>query len=142
MANAQTPVQSSVLARLANSSVEAAVQNLGALPLDIQEAVNRQMAEARLAVSNAAATEIVNLMMAKDAQLVTDQNAIVGLEGQIAGLKSHQQAIARAWAYDNATRNYVPLSLILGFGDGGAPKELQKIPADWTAPAADAPAAA
>lgn len=130
------------LARLADNGVQEMTQNFGALPIDIREAFERKMAEATRSTAEAAAEEIIKLMQAKDSSLASTAQAIQNLRKQISDLEGFMAGLQRAWDYGNATRNYVPLSAMLGMGTGGAKKELSTIPAGWTAPAPAAAVAA
>lgn len=130
------------LARLADKEVEQMAADFGALPLDIRESITRKMAEARQAVVDAAADQIVALLQAKDGFVAQTALGITNLEKQITDLKAGLEKIQLATQYGVATQNFLPLSMLIGSGNGGCnKKELLSVPAGWTPPAPAAAAA-
>lgn len=141
-------INMTTLVRLADKDTEQQVTDFGALPLDIRESLERQMAERRTEVVDAAAGEIVNLLTQKDQFLGMQAAAVSKLKEQIAGLESLMANVSKATTYGLSSQNFLPLAKTLGMGvPSGTKDALTKIPAGWTAPVEEvavpaAPAAA
>lgn len=131
------------LVRLADKEVEAKITGFGALPLDVQESLKRQIAERRTATVDAAALEIVKLINHKDIILDSITTTILSLEKQVADQTAYGEKIDLYLSYGLETQNFLPLAKLLGLSVT-ADKELTTVPANWTptAPAVAAPAAA
>jgi hypothetical protein len=130
------------LARLADKDIEAQAVDFGALPLDIRNSLETLAAERNKQITDAAASEILDLLQLKDGFVTSTAAEIVKLQGQIDGLKALGTKIARQVAYGNSTLNYLPLAKQMGFPVPVGSKALKDIPADWTAPVAVVAAAA
>lgn len=136
----QETVNAPILARLAKSDVNNAVQDFGALPIDIRESLSRQMAEQKQEVVDAAASEIVKLLSNKDKFLVSNQLRIAELQRQIDDINSLQASVQRATQYGMATQNFLPILKLLGGSmPHGVEKSETEVPKSWNAPAAAAP---
>lgn len=130
-------VNTQLLARLANRDVNNAVADYGALPLDIRQSLERQIADQRQEVVDAAATEIVNLLSNKDEFLTGNQIQIAGLQEQIDNLKALQVKVQKSTIYGMATQNFLPLLKVTGGSiPAGTAREHTEVPRDWTAPTA------
>ena len=127
-----------IIARLANNKVSAAAEQYGALPLDIQESLTRQISEQRQEVVDAAASEIVALLSNKDEFLVFNATQIAALQAQIENLTALQGKIQLATNYGLSTSNFLPLVKITASGciPLGTDKASTEVPKDWTAPVA------
>jgi hypothetical protein len=130
------------LARLADKDVEAQAVDFGALPLDIRTSLNELAAERNKQITDAAASEILDLLQLKDAFVTNTAQQIVTLEAQIASLKALGAKIARQVAYGNAVLNYLPLARQMGLPMPLGSKALLEVPKEWTAPVAAAATAA
>lgn len=137
-----TVINMATLVQLADNDVNQQVTDFGSLPLDIRQSLERQMAERRQDVVDAAAGEIVNLLGIKDAFLLSMAQRNAKLREEIASNEKLMGDVARQTSFGLSTQNFLPLAKQLGQPTAGAKADLLKIPADWTAPVAVTPAPA
>ena len=132
-------VNTAALAVLANPAVSALAAQFGVAANtgdDLGAEIIKQMAQHRADEMEAAAAEVIELIRVKE-QFLTDQaSSIVALQNQIVSIQGVASAVARAQAYGDVTRNYLPLASCLGMDIDSANREFAKIPKDWTAPVA------
>lgn len=136
-------INSSPLLALANAQVAQRAQDFGALPMDIQEAMQEAEANRKRDAASAAADEIMYLLQMKDDMLMANSQQITNLQKQIEGITSLMGQLQRATDYGMSSRNFLPLAKMTGNSVMGADNDLTKVPKDWVAtPAVEAAAPA
>ena len=141
-------IEVSLLAQLVNLKISQAAAQFGAATLgdniQLQAALKTQLDQQVKDSYEAAASEIVALLNNKDEFLLANAAAIAALQQQVDNLTALQGKIQLATQYGLATSNFLPLVKITASGQipYGTDKASTEVPADWTPPAAPAPAAA
>ena len=130
-------VNTQVLVTLADTGIQKQAQEYGALPLEIQESLKRQMTEQRTKVVDAAAGEIVKILENKDQFITANVTSIAALQKQIDQLKDLNASVKKAADYGIHKQNFLPLVKVLGMAiPTGTDAKLTKIPEDFVVPTA------
>jgi hypothetical protein len=132
-------INTDTLYKLADSGIAKQAQDFGALPLEIKESLARQMAENRQCVVDEAASEIVELLNAKDEFITANVMTVAELQKQIDAFNALSSLIKKSTDYGLNSQNFLPLASLIGLElPSGIDRKLTKVPEDWTAPVAQA----
>lgn len=135
-------VNINLLVQLADAGIAQTVSDYGALPVDIREALQAELAQRKADLNKSAALEIVALLEKKDAFLLTQAQLKADYEAKAAACGALMAETQRATSFGMNRNNFIPLAKQIGeFVPANTKAELTKIPKDWTAPV-EAPAAA
>lgn len=126
-------INMNAIIRLADSQLNKDMEEFGALPIDIREALVGMQETAKKDAAQAAAKEVMALLSNTSKQVEYKVNEIRSYRKSIDGLKDGLEAISRAKAYGLETSNFIPLAILAGQISASSidNKDLTKVPEDW-----------
>lgn len=127
------------IARLADKELlnEFSTAGVTGLPDDIQAALNEQLAEDAKARAKAAASEIIKLFRKADEVIEHSVLATRNYRAALKREKAFRDKINRAKAYGVASRNFIPLAILLNQANknqllaAGVNPNLFEVPSDF-----------